>query len=542
MKSYRPYIALALVIFAFLALFFWSYQSEKFNIEPSISMSEDWTYDNESVTLPMHLDVDPNETYTIETTLSNAFREGQYLLIRSSLANIEVTLDGQVIYARTYGDAISNPYASMWHIIRIHHNSEGKQLTISFNSPYESMAGQVNNIFYGSEAAHYVYLSQTYGLRLAIAVVVAVIGLIMMLSDLFVSKKGNYRFAHLALFALLLSLWILAESRMLQFFTGSTFLIGSLAYLIIPLFPIPLITHLNNQVVKQYKKPLTAFQVIYTVDFIVVIVLYLTGIADFFESVIVSQILIIAGIITALIVLMYEVRDLKNQEAMSFVKALGVLVFFGLFELIGFAIGDFEHTSIFLSIGAAILMFLLLVQYIRYVIERMKLSQEKEFYEQLAFVDYVTQGKNRLAYEQDLKMIFEDKTHVDDMRLILFDLDNLKIINDNFGHSEGDKALKEAYDLISDVFQDYGTCYRIGGDEFACIYMNAKEEVFYEKQLRLSAITKKMTKQKPYSFRISYGSAVAKLCDMNMKDLIHLADLDMYYYKKKYRIVKEKGE
>ena len=34
---------------------------------------------------------------------------------------------------------------------------------------------------------------------------------------------------------------------------------------------------------------------------------------------------------------------------------------------------------------------------------------------------------------------------------------------------------------MSEVFRDYGECYRVGGDEFVCIYLNNREDVFYEK-------------------------------------------------------------
>jgi hypothetical protein len=44
------------------------------------------------------------------------------------------------------------------------------------------------------------------------------------------------------------------------------------------------------------------------------------------------------------------------------------------------------------------LMIFLLINYLRYVLDRMKLSHEKEFYEKLAYMDYVTQGQNRPGF------------------------------------------------------------------------------------------------------------------------------------------------
>lgn len=50
---------------------------------------------------------------------------------------------------------------------------------------------------------------------------------------------------------------------------------------------------------------------------------------------------------------------------------------------------------------------------------------------------------------------------------IFIDIDNFKTINDTFGHSAGDDVLKKFALIMKDVFDDYGICGRMGGDEFA---------------------------------------------------------------------------
>ena len=120
------------------------------------------------------------------------------------------------------------------------------------------------------------------------------------------------------------------------------------------------------------------------------------------------------------------------------------------------------------------------MSYFKYIIERLKISYQTELYEQLAYKDHVIQGKNRLAFERDLDKVLNDESQNKDLRLILFDLNNLKK-SMTYGHITGDEAIKKAFDIMSEVFRDYGECYRVGGDEFACIYLNNREDVFYEK-------------------------------------------------------------
>ena len=51
----------------------------------------------------------------------------------------------------------------------------------------------------------------------------------------------------------------------------------------------------------------------------------------------------------------------------------------------------------------------------------------------------------------------------------MFDLNNLKTCNDSFGHEHGDSYIIESADMIEKAFGAYGSCYRIGGDEFCAL-------------------------------------------------------------------------
>lgn len=532
MKIFKPYIILIIVLVSLMILFFVDYRDDLFIIDHPHAMNEDWTFENEPIIIPIDLNITKNTPYTIETVLTEDFHEPKFIMIRSSLQNITIALDDVVIYQKIYGESLLTPYASMWHIVEMPRHIDGQTLTITFSSPYTVMSGQINEIFYGSEVMHYTYLIRTYGMRLMISMLVFVIGLIVMISDSFFTKNLNRGFSHAGLFAILLSLWMFSESRMMQFFTGSELLIGSLAYLTLPLFPIPLLTYLSDYVLKHDQKQLKVMKIIFIVHVFLVIIVYLTNLMDFFQTVFISQFWLVTAIILVIILLIRDAVIHHNQDAIRFIKAFFVLAVFAAFELIGFALGDFQSTSYFLSIGVAILMIILLIAYIRYVVERMKLSHEKELYERLAFIDHVTQGQNRLSFERDLDGIFNDPHKREKLRLVLFDLDNLKSINDAYGHVEGDKAIKQAFDIITETFKDQGMCYRIGGDEFACLYDSSDELIYEQKKKEIDEKTKIFEDATPYHFGLSYGSALAKTFDTSSKDLIHQADIDMYQHKK----------
>ncbi len=89
------------------------------------------------------------------------------------------------------------------------------------------------------------------------------------------------------------------------------------------------------------------------------------------------------------------------------------------------------------------------------------------------YVDALTSVRNKGAYGDDIQRL-QDQIDDPDQReglafgIGVFDCDNLKEINDTYGHDKGDEYLKAASRLICQVFR-HSPVYRIGGDEFAVL-------------------------------------------------------------------------
>jgi diguanylate cyclase (GGDEF)-like protein len=83
----------------------------------------------------------------------------------------------------------------------------------------------------------------------------------------------------------------------------------------------------------------------------------------------------------------------------------------------------------------------------------------------LANNDILTGVRNRNYFDAFVKSDLLPSSYC----VMLFDLDGLKLINDAFGHLEGDKAIKLVIDFIVDIFTDNLLIARIGGDEFVVI-------------------------------------------------------------------------
>ncbi|MDR2096755.1 MAG: GGDEF domain-containing protein [Treponema sp.] len=93
----------------------------------------------------------------------------------------------------------------------------------------------------------------------------------------------------------------------------------------------------------------------------------------------------------------------------------------------------------------------------------------RPFHQKLAYIDMLTGLNNRTAFELDKKHLEANLKSNTPISMIVFDLNNLKEVNDTLGHIKGDMYLTRAAQLIYDNFAAAGNCYRIGGDEFCVI-------------------------------------------------------------------------
>lgn len=112
--------------------------------------------------------------------------------------------------------------------------------------------------------------------------------------------------------------------------------------------------------------------------------------------------------------------------------------------------------------------------------------------ERLVVEDDLTGLKNRRYLKQFLKQILEqarkDKFNI---TLLLFDIDNFKSYNDQYGHLVGDEVLRQVGEMIKRSCREHDVVARVGGDEFAVVFwdlgtMAQEGETVEERRKRLS--------------------------------------------------------
>jgi len=174
-----------------------------------------------------------------------------------------------------------------------------------------------------------------------------------------------------------------------------------------------------------------------------------------------------------------------------------------------------------------------LVRSIQYSVER---NRTLAHIKRLSIIDDLTGLLNRRGFLSLAKQHMKIAQRANRNLLLFFaDLDSLKEINDNFGHPEGDKALKSIAKILKDTFRSSDLIARLGGDEFTILAVDAPKNTAQTMTSRLQEHIKNYNlKNKRYQISLSIGvSRFDPQSEVNLDELIARADNALYAQKRK---------
>jgi diguanylate cyclase (GGDEF)-like protein/PAS domain S-box-containing protein len=153
----------------------------------------------------------------------------------------------------------------------------------------------------------------------------------------------------------------------------------------------------------------------------------------------------------------------------------------------------------------------------------------------LSLTDELTGLYNRRGFtllaEQEVKLAHRMKRA---MLLFFGDIDNLKIINDTWGHAEGDLVLKKISAIIKENFRDSDILARFGGDEFVVLAVDASKECAEMIKDRIQAVLQARKPIEGESYHLSLSLGVTRYnpdAPVTLDELIAQADAQMYQEK-----------
>ncbi|AUF98445.1 diguanylate cyclase (GGDEF)-like protein/PAS domain S-box-containing protein [Pseudomonas sp. BIGb0278] len=156
--------------------------------------------------------------------------------------------------------------------------------------------------------------------------------------------------------------------------------------------------------------------------------------------------------------------------------------------------------------------------------------------QRLATTDVLTQSSNRRHFFECANQAFtaarEDGTP---LSFLLLDIDDFKLINDTYGHQQGDEVLQHIADSGKAVLRRGDVFGRIGGEEFAAVFPGCEAEVAEQIAERLQREIQRLSfshGQERFGVTISQGLTSLHDDDLSLDSLFARADAAMYQAKR----------
>lgn len=153
-----------------------------------------------------------------------------------------------------------------------------------------------------------------------------------------------------------------------------------------------------------------------------------------------------------------------------------------------------------------------------------------------SFRDVLTGIFNRNGFEQNQQRTVNEANVLGQKVFVLMaDLDNLKTVNDQYGHLEGDNIISVVAKVFQSNCKTHDVCARIGGDEFLVIGIDGEGEDSMDSYVM--SVTQDIdiynnTSKKPYKIEISIGAVSNYVDDLKkIKTMTDQADQIMYFHK-----------
>ncbi|HAE61793.1 MAG TPA: hypothetical protein DCG38_05625 [Eubacteriaceae bacterium] len=532
-----------LIVLSFLALFvfailftssFFKDENHRMAKDDVFILEKGWNiyYEDESIQeadLPIDLDLDAGVIYKAETYLPQEANQMDHLLIRSSMQDVIVYMEDVEIYRheKLSQGMLTSPPASLWLLVDLPEDFQGKKLTLEVSSELSAFGGVLNEVKMGRAQDLLYNLIKSQFTGLIVFVVLFLTGFLIAIFSVFIRVAKDNRLLYLGLLSMSASVWILSEARLMQFVTGNRFILGGISYMMIPVIGVFLSLYIKDAVLvkDKSKKIATSISIFQGMLIIAILFFQLSGLGAFLSTARYMNLLMTISIFMIVIIMFYELKTYSNVNVSRMLKYTVVMAISTLLEIIAFYSNLFKYTSSFYRVGLLIFIGLLVYDAYTYLKENLEQNRENLLLEKLAYMDFLTGGNNRTAYERDLDKYLESGV----FRLVLLDLNDLKYINDTFGHNFGDDAIKTVYRLTREVFKNLGECYRIGGDEFV-VLMNSPDKEIYEKCIeKLRDGLEKKKSESAYPIDFAAGSDVYEKENWDSySEFYHHVDQNMY--------------
>jgi len=189
-----------------------------------------------------------------------------------------------------------------------------------------------------------------------------------------------------------------------------------------------------------------------------------------------------------------------------------------------------ENTTLFNLIFASLLISIVLILVLIRILNKSKALHKQV--SEMARKDLMTGVLNRTTGLDELRSLIDKQgRNHGEIQVFFIDLNNLKKVNDQYGHKEGDQFILAVVSELSKYRKPNDILCRMGGDEFMFVkyYHRTGESEDFIKQIKENLKIRSQEDKKPYVYSVSIGQFfVTDSKEMDLSEIVEAADSEMY--------------
>jgi len=531
------------------------------SIKDAVDMTEGW-YDkdgNEVVLEPLlsNKSVKFGKTTSIYYDLTEDIKPGMSMCFRSLSTNFKAYIDDKLIIAPTY---YKSPFSckstgSQWHFYTFTEEDMGKTIEVKLKFFYNDTANYFENVL-ACNSHDYILNAITARLgEIIIALFILAIGLFITIVGIYSKYNLNLNkhvLVTLGLFSITLSTWTLLESHIIELLFNCSQLVQIMACNMLFLLPITILQFFRYVFNQKYHPIINYTSLLDTVIFILAWILQITGIQDFHDTLYLAFISIISAGLMCVIIVLIENKDiLKTKSAntlnyngpqANYMKLTLFVVFLLclLIDFVNFYINPQKINGLLSRASSIFAIALCIIIAVRNIVSISEEFNHATAINKVAYNDVLTGLFNRTAYKEKIEQLNSNSNPNSFIGFVMFDVNNLKYVNDNLGHNYGDELIISASQIIKETFNDESiTLFRLGGDEFIAIIESANAREMYKiasLQFKTNIHNFNNFYNKKYHLAIAHGASFYSAnSKKTISQIIEEADHLMYENKQEYK-------
>lgn len=462
------------------------------------------------------------------------------LCYRSKDVGTKVFLEGEQIYETKVDESpfYNRSPGNLWNMVKVPKEYSQKTLELEISMVYDTSAVTVDHVYLGDKGDIMHDLIKSKIGALLISLIVILMGAVLIFMDVmpfYHRHAKNHASFYLGLYAMLVGLWSLLETNVLQFFVEDMRLIQLLDNMVMITDNLPLLLYLNcyYRIFRNFAMRMFGYlQVCYI---LLCAGMQFSGTMDMHDLLKGSWLFSYSNdaiMIGLIIWMVWKYHKTKTVDRRTKIQMLGILILIvsALISVLRYTAADTMDRAEYLRGGMFGFIVCLAVSSQLNTYRLMEKGMKYNIVKHLAYMDGLTGLGNRTAYLEKLEEL--EQKGEGSLGIVFLDINNLKQVNDHIGHEAGDQLICLVAELVDATFGKEGHAYRIGGDEY-CVLIEG-ETLYSRYKQRLDEFEHRIGEENkkeevPYFVQVAQGFAICdQLVTSKIDQTIAEADGRMY--------------